>query len=377
MIVLAALAAVWWSLAILLFVATLVGTLAQPTVQRRRAKRTDKPPVSIILPIKMLDPGFDRALDSAFVQTYPDFDVFVASAEADSDAVARARQILGRPGHARGHWLQAGERGAASPKLDVLAAPLEVARHDVVMTKDSNITLAPDMLDAFVRNLTPRVGLVVAVPVAVRAESVCGQIEAMLINGHARLLLTASCLGIGFGVGKVMMFRRGDFLRAGGFAALAHTIAEDSALCQAMARLGLKTVFAHRTAAQEIGHRTWREIYLRQVRWAVIRRKQEPVSFPLEPLSSPLPAALAGALAAPLLGLPALAAFAGTLALWCVLELGCTALKGWELKPAAPVAFLGREVLALSSWLRAWLRQDVVWADARYDVAAERHDPAD
>ena len=245
-------------------------------------------------------------------------------------------------------------------------------RHDVVVTKDSNVVFAADTVSAFVENLTADVGLVVAVPVAVRAASLSGQIEAMLINGHARLLLTASTFGIGFGVGKVMMFRTADLARAGGLAALSHTIAEDSALCAAMRELGLRTVFAHRTVAQEIGRRTWREIYLRQVRWAVIRRRQEPVSFPLEPLSSPLPAAVAGAFAAPLLDLSPVVAFVGTLSAWCLIELGATALKGWELHAGAPLAFVGREVLAISSWLRAWIRQDVVWANERYDVAAER-----
>ena len=56
-----------------------------------------------------------------------------------------------------------------------------------------------------------------------------------------------------------------------------------------------------------------------------------------------------------------------------MLELGGTALKGWELKAAAPVAFLGRDLSgSLVLACARGLRQDVVWANARYDVAGER-----
>jgi len=188
---------------------------------------------------------------------------------------------------------------AVSPKLNTLTAPLEAASYDLVFTKDSNITLDPGTMAAFVQNFTQDVGLVVGVPVAVRPENLAGRIEAYLINGHARLLLAASVLGLGFGVGKTMLFRRSDLARAGGIEALSNTLSEDTAIAMELARQGLKTVFSHRTIAQETGARSFAEIYNRQLRWSVIRRKNERFTFPLEPLASPLPAAFAGALAAP------------------------------------------------------------------------------
>ena len=69
---------------------------------------------------------------------------------------------------------------------------------------------------AFLENFAPGVGLVVGVPVAVRPETFAARIEASLINAHARLLLSASMLGVGFGVGKIMAFRRSDLDRRAG-----------------------------------------------------------------------------------------------------------------------------------------------------------------
>ena len=223
-------------------------------------------------------------------------------------------------------------------------------------------------MTAFVRNLTEGVGLVVAVPVAVRARNFAGRIEAFLINGHARLLLAASALGVGFGVGKTMLFRRSALAKAGGIAALSDTLAEDTAISLAFARQGLKTVFSHRTVAQETGARTFREIYERQSRWSIVRRKHERFTFPLEPLASPLPAAVAGALAAPLVSCPAWLGFFLTLLLWFTAETGFALCKGWEVSRWSPLAFLGREFLALVAWLRAFTTHNVVWAEVRFDA---------
>jgi len=88
----------------------------------------------------------------------------------------------------------------------------------------------------------------------------------------------------------------------------------------------------------------------------------------LEPVVSALPTAFAAALAAPVLGTPALAAFAVTLTGWFAAETGLAWLKGWHVSRYAPAAFLGRELLGLAAWLRAWTTNDVVWQNGRFDV---------
>jgi ceramide glucosyltransferase len=359
---------IWWCIAVGLLCFTLVCGLAQPFVQKRRARAAAQPPVSVILPIKCLDPGFERAQASVFAQDYPDYEILISAAEVESPALEAARRLAAAHPAAACRFIHSQGCAAVSPKLNNLAAPLAEARHDYILTKDSNITLAPDALAVFLQNFAPGVGLVVAVPVAVRAESIGGWIEASIINAHARLLLSASTLGLGFGIGKIMALRRSDLERAGGVAAMSQNLAEDTAISMAFARIELKTVFAHETVAQEIGFRYLADVYHRQARWSVIRRTNELISYPLEPLASPLPAAVAAALAAPLAGLSALTAFAATLALWFVAETVFAALKGWEISIWSPLAFLGREVVALAAWLRGWTTHQVTWASQRFDA---------
>jgi ceramide glucosyltransferase len=360
--------AIWWSVATALFCASLGCGLAQPFVQRRRATRKDRPPISAIIPVKLLDPGFETAQASMFGQDYPAYEVLIGAAEQESPALDAARRIAASHPEVSCRFLRSVSTAAISPKLNNLAPSLAAARHDLVFTKDSNITLDPVTMASFVQNFTQGAGLVVGVPVAVRAENFAGRIEAFSINGHARLLLAASALGVGFGVGKAMLFRRSDLANAGGIAAISDTLSEDTAISTVLARRGLKTVFSHRTVAQETGARTFREIYDRQLRWSIVRRKNERVTFPLEPLASPLPAAVAGALAAPLVSCPAWLGFSLTLLLWFCAETGFALCKGWEVSRWSPLAFLGREILALLAWLRAFTTHDVVWAQVRFDA---------
>jgi ceramide glucosyltransferase len=252
---------------------------------------------------------------------------------------------------------------AASPKVDNLYAPFMQAPNDVIFMKDANVLLEPDALAEHIRQLDDDVGLVCAIPYCAKLDNFAAHVEAAIINGpHARMLFLASCLGQGHGVGKIMLFRRSDFLRAGGFDAISHTVGEDNALAKAMRRIGQRPVFSHRPVRQELGARDFEDIYQRQLRWSVIRRNDELISFLAEPICQALPAFAAGALAAPLLGFSPFWGFAATFGLWFALETLLSMAKGWQLSYAAPAVFIAREAVMLAVWVNAWMTDRVVWA---------------
>jgi ceramide glucosyltransferase len=366
-VLISCLGAAWLIVALIILLVTGLCTLLQPVIQARRATGTAQPPVSALLPIKLHHCGFTAAQVSIYDQAYPEYEVLFSATESNSPALETAQQLKRDHPKIATRVLQAYSDFAVSPKLNTLVTPLSAAAYDFVLVKDSNIVLEANTMAVLMQNFVPGVGLVVGVPVAEQPQSIAGHVEAFLINGYARVLLTASVFGLGFGVGKAMIFKRSDLARAGGVDAMAYTLAEDTAISRGLAAIGLKTVFAHHSVRQLIGRRTFREVYERQVRWSVIRRANE-VTFPLEPIASPLPAALAAALAAPLFAAAPLAAFAATLLGWFACEMGIARLKGWEISAWSPLAFIGREILGLAAWLRAFTTYDVTWANGRFDV---------
>ncbi|MGD9541091.1 glycosyltransferase [Methylocystis sp.] len=364
-------AAIYWLIATALLFVSVAATIVQPRIAARRATRRDQPAVSVVLPVKLVDDQFDRTQESALTQHYRDFDVTVSATDLDSLAVQRMRAIFARHPTIPSRVLLSTAKFAVSPKVDNLYAPFMEATHDVILMKDANVLLEPDALAQHMRNLTDDVGLVCAIPYCARLENFAAHVEAAIINGpHARMLFLASALGQGHGVGKIMLFRRADFLRAGGFNAISHTVGEDNALAKAMRRIGKRPVFSHLPVRQELGARDFADVYQRQLRWSVIRRNDELVSFLAEPICQALPAVMASALAAPLIGLhPALAA-AATLFLWFAVEILLYMAKGWQLSWVAPAVFVVREAAMLAVWLNAWVTDRVVWAKSSVDTRA-------
>ncbi|NDA48168.1 MAG: ceramide glucosyltransferase [Alphaproteobacteria bacterium] len=359
-------AALYWIVSLSLLVISVIATILQPLLAERRAQRTDQPAVSIVLPVKILEDSFDATQESAFTQRYDHIDVTVATDDLDTPAVAHMRHLFSKHPHIQSRILKSTAKFAASPKVDNLYAPFMQANNDVILMKDSNVWLEPDALAEHMRQLNDDVGLVCAIPYCARLENFAAHVEAAIINGpHARMLFLASAMGQGHGVGKIMLFRRSDFLRAGGFDAIAHTVGEDNAMAKAMRRIGQRPVFSHRPVRQELGARRFLDVYQRQLRWSVIRRNDELLSFIAEPICQALPALAAALAAGPLIGLSPLQALLATFLIWFGLETLLSTAKGWQLSLAAPAVFIAREAVMLAVWIHAWLTNQVMWAKGK------------
>ena len=149
---------------------------------------------------------------------------------------------------------------AASPKVNNMYQAIEVVRRVLVVTKDSNIVLPPGAAAEAVACMGEGVGLVTAITEARGARNFAAEIECSLMNqSHGRFLYAASALGLGFGLGKLMVFRRSDLHRAGGFEAIAHSVGEDSAMDHALKGLGLRTVMKT-PIVQMLGARRIRDV---------------------------------------------------------------------------------------------------------------------
>jgi ceramide glucosyltransferase len=367
--VVAILCAVAWIALTVIHIGAAILALQQPRRRSRAATNAERPPVSILIPVKRAEHAMEAALSSAFAQRYPRFEIVIAAARADDPGLAIAERVRARHPEVASRVIVSESPVSASPKINNLAHPLAEAAHDHIFILDSNIRLAPDQIAQYAAHFVPGTGLAVAAQIAVAPESFAAELECAFINGYqGRLFLAASALDGGFGIGKAMLFRRGDFARAGGIPAIAGSVLEDHAISKALARIGLKTVIVAGVVTQALGPRSWREVWNRQFRWMVCRRREEPLAFALEPLCGALAAAAAAAGAAALLGVPAWVAALGTIGLWFGAEAAFLAAKGWGLRAASPAAWALREALMPAMWLRALTTSTVRWGELSLDV---------
>jgi ceramide glucosyltransferase len=217
------------------------------------------------------------------------------------------------------------------------------------------------------------VGLVVAVPLARDADGLAAEVEAAFLNGYgARMVLAASALGLGVGIGAAMLFRRGDLARADGLRAMAGSVADDHALAKAMARIGLATRCASVPVWQAVGRRDMADVWTRHRRWAICRRMEEPLAFHAEPCLGAAMACLSAGIAAPALGVGPGAAVAATIATWILVEAGIAAAKGWPLTVAMPLALVIREAMMPAVWIAALCARSIAWGDRRLVLGPDR-----
>jgi len=368
-LILAAILALWWLAAMIVHFGAAALALRQPETRARLATNPERPPVSILIPVKRAEHAMEAALAAAFRRDYPGFEIVIAAARADAPALPVAERVRAQVPGVPSRVIVSETPVAASPKVNNLAQALADAAHDHVLILDSNIRLAPGQLARFMAHLVPGTGLAVAAQVAVEPQGFAAEIECAFINGYqGRLFLAASALDWGFGIGKAMLFRRSDFARAGGIPAIARSVLEDHAISKSLARIGLKTAIVGTVVAQHLGRRDWREVWNRQFRWMVCRRFEEPLAHALEPFMGALAASLAGAGAAALAGLSPWLVGLGTAAAWFAAEAVFLARKGWGIRPASPLAWMLREALMPLMWARAWTTSTVIWGDLRLDV---------
>jgi ceramide glucosyltransferase len=363
----------WWAATCAIRIGASAAAFIEPRRRARQATRRDQPPVSIIIPVRRLEADADAAFGSAFAQAYPRFEVITAAEETRSPALDLAAEVARRFPHVESRVLGGNPRVTPNPKVSNLAPAIAAARHDLVLVKDSNIQLDDGRLAGLVHSLIDDVGLVCAMPIASKPIGFAAEIEAAFLNGHqAPLMYAASMLGTNICIGKVMLFDRRDFQRAGGIDAIARSFGDDHELAKALSRIGLRTVYAPGIVHQPLGRRSLREVCDRQQRWMVIRRMEEPLAFAAEPFTSCLSAALAGAAGAPLLALPAWLVFAATVAGWLTLESLVVAAKGWGWSWRFPLAGFCRELIIPVLWSTALFARRVRWAGLPFEVPRDR-----
>lgn len=362
-------ATAWWGLTLTVRAASVLSVFVQPALRRRLAVRADQPAISVVIPVKRMEPAADEAFASVFSQTYPRFEVLITAAETNSAVIEVGRQVAAQFPTIASRLLLGNERFTVNPKISNLAPAIAAAEHELILIKDANICLADGQIGEFVRNLTPGTGMVCAVPIGVRPETFCAEVECAMMNGHAApLLMTASILRLDIGFGKVMLFSYRDFSRVDGIATMAPTFGDDHALAKALARIGLRTVFSDGIVRQVMGRRTLRDVWDRQLRWMVIRRDEEPFAFYAEPFFSCGFAMLAGAAAGPTLGVAWWLIAAATLVVWLASDTLVVTARRWGWSWRFPFAGIVRELLIVGLWVRACFARKVQWAGHRFDL---------
>jgi len=249
--------------------------------RRRKLKQpplpeSQLPSVSILKPLKGVDPEIWESFCSHCEQDYPQFQLLFGVSDPADPAIEVVRKLQAKYPNLPIELIVCDRVLGANIKVSNLAQMLPSARHELLLVNDSDIRVPTDYLRKVIAPLADAsVGLVtclyrgVAAPAA--SPTLGSRLEALGIStDFVPGVLSARFLekGLHFGLGSTLAFRRRDLETIGGFEALLDYLADDYELGRRIASTGKKVELSAATVVTFLPAYTLRQFFRHQLRWA-------------------------------------------------------------------------------------------------------------
>jgi ceramide glucosyltransferase len=320
------------------------------------------PPISVLRPVRGLDPYDELTLRSGFELAYERYELILCCDDADDPVVRVIRRLIAEYPQIDAKLLIGRDTLTSNPKLNNLIKGWRAASHAWVVMADSNVLMPRDYLQRLLAGWRADTGLLCAPPIGCMPDGFWAEVECAFLNTYqARWQYAADTVGLGFAQGKTMMWRRSDLERAGGIRALGAEIAEDAAATKVVRRAGKRVRLVDRAFGQPLGERTARQIWSRQVRWAKLRRATFPIFFLPEVLSGSCAPLLAAACAAEVSDVSGVGVAFALGTMWYGCEAILARSAGWHMTALSPLAWAARDLMLPVLWVQAWLGNSFSW----------------
>jgi ceramide glucosyltransferase len=254
----------------------------------------------------------------------------------------------------------------------------EAAAHEILVTTDSDVEVAPNYLREIVPPLLdPKVGMVTCV---YRGKNVTGFFSGLTAIGMS-VEMTAGVLvanlleGMKFGLGPTTVVRKDSLAAIGGYTALKDYIAYDFAIGNMIAEAGYRVVLSAHVIHHVVSQKSFAHMWQNQLRWAQTTRYSRPKGHFGSGLIFAMPYGLLGLIAAAWLGhwktgvlLFAVAVVNRLLEAWLV---GWSVVRDSVIR-RAPWLYPLRDLLGFAVWFASYLPLRYVWRDSRFELRGTR-----
>jgi len=246
-------------------------TLAQPPLPDSQL-----PPLSILKPLKGVDPEIWESFCSHCEQECPEFQIQIQMIFGVSDpadpAIEVVRKLQSKYPNREIELIVCDRVLGPNIKVSNLVQMLPAARHELLLVNDSDIRVPPDYLRKVITPLADAsVGLVTCLYHAVASPTLGSRLEALGIStDFVPGVLSARFLekGLHFGLGSTLAFRRRDLEAIGSFEALLDYLADDYELGRRIAATGKQVELSAATVDTFLPAYTLRQFFRHQLRWS-------------------------------------------------------------------------------------------------------------
>jgi ceramide glucosyltransferase len=245
-------------------------------IRERRDLQIDRqngfaPPVSILKPLKGMDPQLYEALRSHCRQDYPEYEIIFGVSDANDPALALVCRLQQEFPHTTIQCIVCDKKLGANTKVSNLAQMLPAARYDYLIVNDGDICVPADYLQYVIPPLRDaKLGMVTCLYRGVAARTLGSRLESLGIStDFSAGVLVARYIerGLRFGLGSTLAFRRHDLQAIGGFESFVDYLADDYELARRIVERGFNVHLSELVVDTFLPAYSIRQFMDHQLRW--------------------------------------------------------------------------------------------------------------
>src|SRR5215471_7859458 len=230
------------------------------------------PGVTILKPLKGVDPHIWDSFVSHCEQNYPEYQLVFGVSDAEDPAIAVVQELKEKYPRRQIDLVVCERILGSNTKVSTLIQMLPSARHPILLVNDSDIRVPNDYLRRVVARLQcDGVGLVTCLYRGIASDTLGSRLEALgIATDFVPGVLSARLLegGLRFGLGSTLAFRRSDLESIGGFEALLDYLADDYELGRRIAALGKRVELSALVVETFLPPYSLRQFFEHQMRWS-------------------------------------------------------------------------------------------------------------
>ena len=241
-------------------------------VRLQRTAPAMAPPVSVLKPLKGVDPSMYVGLASHCQQVYAgQFELLFGVHDADDPAVAEVERLRDDFPEVAIRLIVCPEILGTSGKVSNLAQMLRQARYEHVLINDSDIRVGPGYLTGVMGWFGPGVGMVTAPYIGCAGKGLWAKLEALGIATDLMPgVLTARQIegGVRFGLGSTLAVTREALELAGGLEGLLEYLGDDYELGRRIHAAGFAVELCGEVVETTVPAYSFNGFWDHQMRWA-------------------------------------------------------------------------------------------------------------
>jgi ceramide glucosyltransferase len=328
-----------------------------------------EPPVSILKPVRGLDPDAYENFASFCRQDYADYEILFCVGDTNDPVFPLLERLVREFPEHRIRILIGSGRDAVNDKVAKLVRLVNEASYEYLVINDSDVRVKPDYLRKIVAPLAnPKIGAVTCFYVPTEDTSWVQRLQdvGMLSDFYPGILVAKQLDGVKFALGPTIGTTRTRLQAFGGYASLENRPADDLLVGRLIAEQGYEVALLPYSISTVPDYQSMRDLFLKRLRWITVMRHMRPWGHFGLIFTLGLPWALLAVAVHPTLGIAA-----GYLGGYLLFRVALTAVVGaWGLKQRGvwgkmlliPVW----DAVACLIWLFSFTRKSIRWRGQDY-----------